>query len=102
MRQAFEVARDLSTGVVAELRISAMSLAAIGPSFGRIRDTFHDRHPGCRVWLRETNTLPALEDLRTGALDLVVSWLPPGPARPVGRIGADPARTGPAGQRRAP
>jgi DNA-binding transcriptional LysR family regulator len=76
LRQAFDDARDLAAGVVGELRISTLSLCALGTSFDLIRATFHDRYPGCRVFVLEERTSLALVDLRRGNLDLVAAWQP--------------------------
>ncbi len=74
--QALETARDLTAGVVGELRIHMPSLSALGPSFDRIRDRFGERHPGCRVLVREDIPVRSLVALRRGGCDLLATWLP--------------------------
>jgi DNA-binding transcriptional LysR family regulator len=73
---AFEAARDMAGQVTGELRIRALSLSALGPSFDRIQHNFRDRYPNCRVHVFEDRPVEALADLRRGVAELLVTWLP--------------------------
>lgn len=73
---AFEAARDSAGGVTGELRIRALSLSSLGPSFDRIQHVFRTRHPHCRAHVFEDRPVGALADLRRGDAELLVTWLP--------------------------
>lgn len=76
IHRALADAREEASGITGELRISLLTFAAGGPSFGEIVRTFEAAHPGCRVVVYEAFPGEALNRLRRGELDLVAHWLP--------------------------
>jgi DNA-binding transcriptional LysR family regulator len=76
IHRAFEVAREVATGVTGELRIALLTFAAGGSSFDEIVGAFELEHPGCKVVVYEAFPGEALNRIRRGELDIVAHWLP--------------------------
>ncbi|MFJ8086458.1 LysR family transcriptional regulator [Streptomyces sp. NPDC096205] len=62
-------------GPLAELRVGFVGAAA-GQVVHQAADLFHERDPGCRVHVRESQVADALPRLREGEVDLLVLSLP--------------------------
>jgi DNA-binding transcriptional LysR family regulator len=74
--RAFGHARGAANGIEGELRVCAQSLAAAGRWFAQICTTFSERHPACRLLISEGGVADGYDGLRSGAADLLATWLP--------------------------
>jgi DNA-binding transcriptional LysR family regulator len=76
IHRVMDEVRDSAAGIMGELRVGLFTFTAAGPAITQIVRLFEERHPCCRVALRERTIVDGLGHLRRGDLDLIITWLP--------------------------